>query len=478
MKNLTLKRIQQMSSYNPPLDGRAAYRGVLLDFNECTISTTGLQRYPEYGDLAEQVGSYVNVPDSSILVTNGSDQGIDIIFRAFVEVGDRVVLPEPSFAMFKQCADIQGASILHQIEPNTRLIVICNPNNPTGSLTSLLAIEQLANTNPNTIILIDEAYAEFSGVTAIPFIERYPNIIVTRTFSKAFGLASVRMGYIVANSVYIQELKKIMGPYDLNSAGVMAVRTALADTTYVTTYVQEVMQQAKPLVELFFRKNGITYYPSQANFVLFKPDQAEQVAERLEKNGYRLRPQRHPSIAGTLRVSIGTVQQMRQFINVYQQVILQRQPQRFALLDRDGTLVHEPEATEQLDDVKAVRLLPGVIPTLQRLQTKGYLLVMVSNQDGLGTAAFPQAKFDACQQLITQLCKNAGITFEQVLLCPHLPAEDCACRKPKTGLIDELWCDYAVDYAASFMSGDRATDRQLADALGVTFYQSLNDLPL
>ncbi|MBI4407442.1 MAG: histidinol-phosphatase [Candidatus Kerfeldbacteria bacterium] len=478
MKNLVLKRIQQMCSYNPPLDGRAAYRGVLLDFNERTIATTGLQRYPEYGDLAEQVGNYVQVPGSSILVTNGSDQGIDLIFRAFVEVGDGVVLPEPSFAMFKQCADIQGACIVRQIKPNTKLIVICNPNNPTGALTPLLTIEALAKTNPNTIILIDEAYAEFSGVTAIPLMTQYPNIIVTRTFSKAFGLASVRMGYIVANSTYIQELKKIMGPYDLNSAGVTAVRVALADTSYVTSYVQEVMQQAKPLVELFFRKNSIEYYPSQANFVLFKPDQAEHVAQRLEQAGYRLRLQRHPSIAGTLRVSIGTVPQMRRFINVYQQVILQRQPQRIALFDRDGTLVYEPESTKQLDDVKDVRLLPGVIPALQGLQAQGYLLVMVSNQDGLGTVAFPQVKFAACQELIIQHCKAAGVTFAEVLICPHLPTADCTCRKPKTGLIDALFCDYAVDYVATFLCGDRPTDRQCADALGITFYPSLTDLPL
>lgn len=475
MINLALKRIQAMQSYQPPLDGRAAYAGVLLDFNERTTDQAGRQRYPEYGNLAEDIGRYVGVARDHILVTNGSDQALDLVFRAFADVGDKVAVPEPSFAMFTQCARVQGNRIVpFSYQRYVKLRVICNPNNPTGSLTSLSAIESMAAAQPKTILLIDEAYAEFSGVSAIPLIEQYPNIIVTRTFSKAFGLAAVRIGYIVAAAQYIAELQKIRGPYDMNSAGVQAVRRALLQVDDMNAYVNEVMCVAKPLTELFFRRNGIPYLESQANFILFTPPNAKAVTATLEQHGYRLRPQHKPGIAGSIRVSIGTVLQMRGFINAYQQHVLKRPVKKLALLDRDGTLLHEPVGTEQIDNLKDVRILDDVIPALQKLVAAQYILVMVTNQDGLGTARFPQDRFDACQDYFINLLAKAGIHFEEVLICPHLQNEGCNCRKPKTALADELFSDYAIDYAQSFMCGDRATDKQFAQALGLTFYSQLS----
>ena len=171
MKNLALQRIKEMKSYNPPLSGRRAFSGILLDFNERTLSpslkvqksiqqllkSNKLQLYPEYGDLEGKLACYVGVNKDQIMITNGSDQAIDLIFRTFTDAGDSVIIPTPSFAMFSQSAQIVGNKILRPLYPkqnlsfpleevvgmindSVKLIVICNPNNPTSTPISIYNI--------------------------------------------------------------------------------------------------------------------------------------------------------------------------------------------------------------------------------------------------------------------------------------------------------------------------------------------------
>jgi histidinol-phosphate aminotransferase len=500
MKNLALQRIQKMKRYNPPLSGRRAFSGMLLDFNERTLSPSptiqkailkllqsdNLQLYPEYGDLENKLAKYDGVNVDQIMITNGSDQGIDLVFRTFTDAGDEVIIPTPSFAMFTQAAQVAGNKILRplynkenlsfpleevlgMVGNSTKLIVLCNPNNPTGTLLSLNEIEKIAKKAPNTIILVDEAYFEYSKVTAIPLIKTYPNIIVVRTFSKAFGLASLRIGYIIASSKYVNELLKVRGPYDLNIIAYTASLASLDDLSDVQTYASEAIDQAKPLVEEFFSKNNITFYKSAGNFLLYRPF-VEEEAEILKENGILVRPQDKTNIKGALRLTIGTVNQMKRFIKIYQNVIINKsKTKKYAFIDRDGTLIFEPRDTFQIDSIEKLKVLEGVIQGLKELTEQGYELIMVSNQDGLGTTSFPKADFEEPQNKMLSIFEENGIKFTRIFICPHMASKNCGCRKPKTNLVNKLLKESLLDKSNSFVCGDREADKLFAKNLGIKF---------
>lgn len=322
-----------MKKYLPPLEGRRCFKGRLLDFNERTIppskkvvkalkkfvNSGQIQLYPEYASINDKIAKYAGMKSNRVMITNGSDQGIDIIFRAYTKNGDKVFIPSPSFAMFFQCAQIMGNKIVSSIEKGVKLIVICNPNNPTGSWVSLEEIEKILikALKISAMVYVDEAYFEFCGVTAAGLIDKYPNLIVSRTFSKAFGLASLRIGYVLSSSQNIDEMMKIRGPYDISVPAVIAASAALDDAEEMERYVDEVMNRAKPMVEKFFMENGIEFFPSKANFILFKVGNSEILVDRLKNLGFLTRPRNGKNIDGTIRVTIGTVSQMKKFINKF-----------------------------------------------------------------------------------------------------------------------------------------------------------------
>lgn len=353
MKNLINKNIQAMKPYNPPIEGRRSYNGYLLDFNERTVpygnivkdalanfsTKNQFQCYPEYGNVEEMIADYVGVDRQEILITNGSDQGIDLIFRSFTNPGDEVIIPSPSFAMFYQCAELcdnklitpmydsnDGSfpltDVLNAINPKTKLVVICNPNNPTGNLVDLDSIEQILIKAEYNIVLVDEAYFEYSKLTASRLTQKYSNLVITRTFSKAFGLAALRIGYIIANCKIIEELKKVRGPYDINMASVIAAQAVLNNTAPLNSYIDEVMNISKPKIEKFFNDCGIFYYPSNSDFILFKPQSADIVFESLKKQGFLLRPRKGFGFDDTLRLTFGTDKQTEEFIATYKAICL------------------------------------------------------------------------------------------------------------------------------------------------------------
>ncbi len=223
------------------------------------------------------------------------------------------------------------------------------------------------------------------------------------------------------------------------------------------------------MVEEFFTKNGITFYQSGGNFLLYKPLLREE-EEILKANGILVRPQNKTNIENTLRVSIGTVDQMKQFIKVYKEVILNKTKQtRYAFLDRDGTLIFEPQDTFQIDSIEKLKVLDGVIEGLKELKSRGYELIMITNQDGLGTSSFPKANFEAPQNKMLSIFKEKGVQFREIFICPHLPSENCDCRKPQTGLIKKFLAASRMDKDSSFVSGDRTTDKLFAENIGIKF---------
>jgi len=347
--------------------------------------------------------------------------------------------------------------------------VVCNPNNPTGTSVSVADIEKIARKAKKAVVYVDEAYFEFSKITAVSLIKKYPNVIITRTFSKAFGLASLRIGYCLARYEYIFEMLKVRGPYDVNMAAYYAAYAALKDRKSMESYVDDVMTKAKPLVEKFFSQNAVPYFLSRSNFILFRPDNPENAMKLLGKGGVLVRPQNKQNIENTLRVSIGTIKQMEKFIGIYKSVVSKNSKRKYAFLDRDGTLLNEPQDTYQIDSLKKLKILDGVIAGLQELKKRGYALIMISNQDGLGTSSFPQKDFAAPQEKMLKIFRSNGITFDQIFICPHLPQESCNCRKPKTRLVDEFLQNANIDKKLSFVCGDRNSDRKFAKNIGIKF---------
>jgi len=342
--NFALEQIRQMRTYKPPIEQRAKFEGLRLDFNErlapLPVKVTKAIRnfdpqkfmiYPSYGDLVQKIAKYVEVKADNLMITNGSDQGMELIFRTFVSAGDKVVIPSPSFAMFFSVAQVQGAEIIKPkyksdgsfpfeevmelLKQKPKLLIICNPNNPTGSLLPLEKIETILRAADDALVYVDEAYFEFSGVTAANLIEKYPNLFITRTFSKAFGLAALRIGYLMSCKENIDEMLKVHGPYDINQIAVVAADASLKTLPELKQYCDEVMNKAKPFIEEFFRKKRIEFCPSGANFVYFK-EPSVGFSDKLEENGILIRPQTD----GYARVTVGTLLQMQQFAEIFNQI--------------------------------------------------------------------------------------------------------------------------------------------------------------
>jgi len=344
------ERIKKMGHYKPPLKGRASKGYLLLDFNERIvppgqkvkealkkfIDSDRLQAYPEYGDLELRIAQYAKVKPGQAMVTNGADQGIDIICRANLDPGDKAIIPFPSFAMHYQAAGIQGAEILEPTydvkdglfpfketmnfleDERVKLVIICNPNNPLGTLTLIEEIEKILKKakEKEVAVLHDEACFDFCGVTAKDLIDKYDNLYIVRTFAKAFGLPSLRTGYVLSQEGNIQELLKIRGPYDMNMFAKTAVLVAIEDSKYVQDYIREVMEKSKPKLEEFLKRKKIFFYPSAANFLLLKVPNPRELIESLKSKGILVRPKPAPDGRTAIRVTIGTLKDTEKFIKV------------------------------------------------------------------------------------------------------------------------------------------------------------------
>ncbi len=349
------ENIKKMQPYKPPLEGRSGEDYLLLDFNERTtepspkvkqalkdfIEQGRLQVYPEYGDLEKKIAQYSEVSEFQAIVTNGGDQGIDIICRAHLSRGDKVIIPSPSFAMHNQSAEIQGADILDlrynqdgsfpldnllgliDNENRIRLIILCNPSNPLGTAIPLKDVEKILQKakEKDIAVLHDEAYFEFSRLTVKNLLRDYNNLYIIRTFSKAFGLVSARVGYVLSREENLEELLKIRGPYDVNMFAKTAVLAALEDIDYVKDYVKEVMEESKPKLELFLKEKGIKFFPSSANFLFLNVTNSDQIIERLKTEGILTRPKEGPNKQRSVRITIGTLEDTQRFIDAFEKVV-------------------------------------------------------------------------------------------------------------------------------------------------------------
>ncbi|MBI4906126.1 MAG: histidinol-phosphate transaminase [Acidobacteria bacterium] len=337
-----------MAPYLPPSGGRTGK--LRLDFNENTVGCSPrvleyvrqhLDRnifavYPEYVETREKLCGYFGVTDGQLVLTNGTDEAIQVLVNTFLDDNDEVLLLQPSYAMYRFYSEVAGAAVheipyhkkdlafplaelLAAIRPETRAILIANPNNPTGTGTDIASIRRILEAAPQAAVLIDEAYYEFCGITALPLVAEYPNLFVSRTFSKVFGMAAMRLGVLLTQAENGGFLRKAQSPYSVNLLAAIAVRAAIEDTEYVQSYVEEVLQ-ARDLVYEGLGRMGIHFYISQGNFVLFEcGDRAIEIRDGLRAAGVLVRDRSY-EIAGCVRVTIGTRDQSRRFLKELERI--------------------------------------------------------------------------------------------------------------------------------------------------------------
>ena len=286
--------IRILKEYHPPLGGRV---GLRLDFNENTtgcsprvlerlreIDGETLARYPERENGEYALAAHLGISREELLLTNGTDEAIHLVCETYLEPGDEALIVVPTFRMFEIYAASTGARVisipagpnfqfpterlLMAVRPLTRLIAIANPNNPTGVFVPLCELSRIAEAAPAAALLVDEAYFEFSGETMIPRWRELPNLFVSRTFSKAYGLAGLRIGVLAGHEEQIRFLHRASSPYNLNSVALACLPQALADQAYVSHYVSQAIEGRREL-EAELSARGIRFWPSRANFVLF-----------------------------------------------------------------------------------------------------------------------------------------------------------------------------------------------------------------
>lgn len=332
-------RVQAMMEYHPPLGCRDALR---LDFNENTlacspkvrealasISTGALTRYPERGPVEIIVASYLGLEAPQVALTNGVDEAIHVLFETFLESDDELLLPVPTYTMYEVYASATDARVipvqaaddlqfpfeplLSAITPHTKIIAIANPNSPSGTIATRAQLIEIAHRAPHSVLLVDEAYFHFCGETVIDLVGVVPNLIVARTFSKAYGLAGLRVGLLAGPEELMRWMRRVLSPYSVNSLALACLPPALEDTAYLDWYVGEVLQ-ARTEFEAALDAAKVRRWPSHANFVLIEIGARHAEFVRLMRAaGVLVRDRSNdPGCDGRVRITIGTRDQMRQ----------------------------------------------------------------------------------------------------------------------------------------------------------------------
>ena len=341
--------VEAMTPYVAPLEGRRAL--LRLDFNESTVGPSpavveavrsltpeAYGTYPEYAGLNEAYAATLGVPADHVEAFNGVDAAIRAIFDAYGERGATFLTTTPTFGYYAPCAQQQGMAIDEIAYPDDlrfpleavtarlatrpRLCFICNPNNPTGTLLAPRAVVALARSSPETLFVVDELYAAFTGQSVLPAALELPNVVALQSLSKAAGIAALRLGFGVGHPTIVERLRRVTGPYDINMFAVVAGRAALADPGHMRHYVTEVLA-AKTWTVDELRRLGVRAAGEGGNYLLvWPPGDCEDVVRRLRDAGILVRSMAgKPVIDGSFRLTIGTREHMRRFMTAFAAVI-------------------------------------------------------------------------------------------------------------------------------------------------------------
>ncbi len=340
--------ITGLAPYRSPIVSRA---GLSLDLNESmagcsprvlarlrSLTAADVSLYPQR-ELGERlVAKFLNIAPEQLLLTNGIDEALLLLFAGYLGPADELLFADPTFAMYPVLGEALGAKavrvqsgddlalpvddMLNRISPRTRVIAIANPNNPTGLTAARAHLLKIAQAAPDAAVLIDEAYFEFYGETLMPDLSSYPNLFVARTFSKAYGLAGLRLGVLTGAPEQIGYLRRFSVPFNVNSVVLACLEAALADQTFVHEHVAQVKQGREQLAQLF-KELGLRFWPSQTNFVLVRVGAAAKAfVESMRCRGILVRDiSASPGCEGCVRITVATPSQMEEVLQAIREAI-------------------------------------------------------------------------------------------------------------------------------------------------------------
>ncbi len=331
-----------------------------LDWNEATVPPSPrvieaitaflgnahhLNWYPVLNstNLIERLSAFTGVPHERMLITNGSDDALNTLCATYLGVDDRVLVASPTYQHFLVFAATRGAEIVHHYAPDPfekdldglldalarvrpRMLYLVNPNNPTGVIYEADEIAALLAAAPETLVIVDEAYSEFAGRSCVRLLQAYSNLVVTRTVSKAYGMAGLRIGYAMAHEPVIRDLRRVFNPKSVNVLAQIGAMAALEDQGWLRWYLEEV-DDAKALYAEWFAARGIECRVTPANYIMVRFDQAPWVVRRLADLGVYVRDRSHvPRLNGFVRFSVGTVEQTHDVLARVGQVLEEMVP--------------------------------------------------------------------------------------------------------------------------------------------------------
>ena len=342
----------RMSPYVPSSSfrfmGRGDGRFLKMDANEADIRPSPvvyeeikeflesghLNWYPDFEatELRRKISDYAHRSPEEIRVFNGSDSALDHICRTFVARDDHVVISSPTYDHFRVFAEALGAraefvfgdspfdsntgELFRAVTPATKLVYLCNPDNPTGRTYDEATVRRLLDALENGILVVDEAYFEFAKLTMAGLLDSYPHLIVSRTFSKAFGLAGLRCGYILADEACVRLIDRIRNGKDVNALAQVAAVAALKDTDHMERYVQEVAAAKQWLAERL-RLLGFDVVMTPANFVLLRVPDPRTFARKLEDRGVFIRDRSDvPQLDRCVRITVGSLEHCRRLFKI------------------------------------------------------------------------------------------------------------------------------------------------------------------
>ena len=329
--------IATLEPYRSPILGRAELN---LDLNEnaagCsprvlarlrTLTADDVARYPQREAGEQMVADFLGVQPEHVLLTNGADDGLLVLFSTYIRPAEEMILADPTFVMYPflghalgaQLVRVQAgedlafptAELLSRISSRTRLIAIANPNNPTGGLVPRADLLRIIESAPDAAVLVDEAYFEFGGETLIPEIAHHGNLFVARTFSKAYGLAGLRLGVLIGVTEQIEYVRRFCPPFNVNAAVLACLGEALADQAFVSASVVQARQGCTRLAKLC-EELGLRFWPSHTNFVLVRVGaDCGAFVDAMRRRGILVRDMSaNPGCQGCVRITVGTSQQM------------------------------------------------------------------------------------------------------------------------------------------------------------------------
>ncbi len=332
--NIIRKNILNLKPYSSARDEFKGEADVFLDANENPYPSP-YNRYPDPLQMAvkEKLSRIKGVPPSQTFLGNGSDEAIDLLIRAFCEPYiDSILITEPTYGMYSVCADVNAvnikrtnltsdydldiSNITKAIDGNTKIIFLCSPNNPSGNLMSRAKILEVAD-QFNGLVVVDEAYIDFSREASFTQeLSKYPNLVILQTFSKAWGLAGLRLGICFGSESIINTLNKIKYPYNVNIKTQELALKALDDVDQKNKWVKEILTQREILTtDLRSLKIVKKVYPSDANFLLAKVQDAPGTYKYLMEKGIIVRDRSKVILCDNcLRITVGTPQENKKLI--------------------------------------------------------------------------------------------------------------------------------------------------------------------